>query len=216
LNALDGGDHVGTGLALNVDDDGGRALIPAADLGVLQAVDHLGHVLDEHRSLVAIGHHHVAIGAGGGDLVVGGDRVGLVRAVERAFGARHIGADDHVAQVLHGDSVAGEPRQIGLDADRRPQVSLHRDPPHAAELAQPLGEQAVGEIAELPQRDGARRERQRHDRGVGRVDLGIVRRIRQRPRQRRSGRIDAGLHVLGSRIDVAGEIELQGDLADPE
>ena len=127
LDALHGLDHIGAGLALDVDDDGGIALVPAADLVVLQAVDDVGDVLEQHRRAVAIGDDDVAIGVGGGDLVVGGDGVGLMRAVERAFGPGDIGGDDHVAHVLERDAVIGEPRQIGLDADRRPDVALHGD-----------------------------------------------------------------------------------------
>ena len=37
-------DHVGAGLALDVDDDRRLALVPAADLAVLQAVDDVGDV----------------------------------------------------------------------------------------------------------------------------------------------------------------------------
>ena len=55
LEAPDGLDDVGAGLALHVDDDGRRVLVPAADLGVLQAVDDLGDVLQQHRRIVAIG-----------------------------------------------------------------------------------------------------------------------------------------------------------------
>ena len=40
-DALDRVDDVGAGLAMHVDDDGWGALVPAADLGVLQAVDDL-------------------------------------------------------------------------------------------------------------------------------------------------------------------------------
>ena len=55
LDAVDGLDHVGAGLALDVDDHRGRALIPAADLGVLQPVDDLGDLAEQHRRVVAIG-----------------------------------------------------------------------------------------------------------------------------------------------------------------
>ena len=57
---------------------------------------------------------------------------------------------------------------------------------------------------------------ERHDRRVGRVHLGIDRRIGQVARQRRAGGIDRRLHVLRGGIDVAVELELQRDLADPE
>ena len=55
LEALHRLDDVGAGLAVHVDDDGRRVLVPAADLGVLQAVDDLGHVLQQHRRVVAVG-----------------------------------------------------------------------------------------------------------------------------------------------------------------
>jgi hypothetical protein len=69
------------------------------------------------------------VGVGRGDLVVGGDGVGLVRAVERALRAGDVGAGDRVAQVLHRDAVGGEPRQIGLDAHRRLDAALHETRP---------------------------------------------------------------------------------------
>ena len=65
------------------------------------------------------------------------------------------------------------------------------------------------------QRDGRRRQRERHHRRVGRVHLGIGRRIGKVARQGRAGGIDGGLQVLRGAVDVAVEVELQGDLADP-
>ena len=187
LDALHGLDHVGAGLALDVDDDGGLAVVPGADLVVLEPVDDLGDVLEQHRRVVAVGDDDVAIGLGGGDLLVGGDGVGLVRAVERAGRAGDIGADDHRAQILEPDAVVGEPREVGLDAHRRLEAALHRDLADAADLAQPLRQQRVGEVGKLPQRDGRRGQRQRDDRRVGRVHLRIDRRIGQVARQRRAG-----------------------------
>ena len=58
-----------------------------------------------------------------------------MRAVERAFGAGDVGADDRGAQILQRDAVGGEPRQIGLDADRRPDAALHRNVADAGHLA---------------------------------------------------------------------------------
>ena len=102
----------------------------------------VGDVLEQHRRVVAVGDDDVAIGLGGGDLLVGGDGVGLVRAVERAGGAGDIGGDDHGAQVLEPDAVVGEPRQVGLDADRRLEPALHGDLADAGHLAQPLRQHA--------------------------------------------------------------------------
>ena len=81
-------DHVGAGLALDVDDDGRRALVPAADAVVLQPVDDDGDVADGDRRAVAVGDDDRLVGLGRRDLVVGGDGVGLLRAVERSLRAR--------------------------------------------------------------------------------------------------------------------------------
>src|SRR5258707_1388083 len=84
-----------------------------------------------------------------------------------------------VAQILERDAVIGEPRQVGLDADRRADVALDGDAADAGELAQSLRDQRVGDVAERAHRDGVGGDRQRHHRCVGRVHLGIDRRVRQ-------------------------------------
>ena len=187
-----------------------------ADLGVLQAVDHVGDVAEHHRRAVAIGDHQRAVGVGGRELVVGRDGVGLMHAVERALRPRHIGADDRLADILEADAIGGEPRQVGLDAHRRPDAALHRDAADAGHLASRCAMQRVGEIALIAQRDGLRGQRQRDDRRVGRVHLGVSRRIGEVARQRRGRGVDRGLHVLRGAVDLAAEIELQRHLADAE
>ena len=96
LDVLDRLHHVGAGLAADIDDDGLLAVVPAADLGVLQSVDDLGDVAQHHRLAVAIGDDQRAIGLGGGELVVRRDGVGLERAVERALRPGHIGVHDRL------------------------------------------------------------------------------------------------------------------------
>ena len=62
----------------------------------------------------------------------------------------------------------------------------------------------------------SRGQRQRDDRRVRRVHLGVGRRIGKIARQRRAGGVDRRLHVLRGAVDVAVEVELQRDLADAE
>ena len=169
-----------------VDDDGRFSLIPAADARILQSLDDVGDVLQHDRRAAAIGDDDVAIGLRIGDLVVGVDRVGLPRAVERTFG-RDVCADDGEAADPEPEPVRAEPREIGLDAHRR----RCRPRPTAADPGPSRGagrDQRVGEIAELAQRHGLGRQRQRQDRRIGRVHLGIDRRIGQVARQRRGRR----------------------------
>ena len=173
-----------------------------------------GHVLEQHRRAVAVGDDHRLVGGGTGDLIVGGDGVGLVRAVERALGAGDVGGGDGGAQVRHAQAVGGEPRKVGLDAHGRPDAALDGHVPDARHRAQALRHHGVGQIGELAQRNGGRGERQRDDGRVRRVHLGVGRGIRQVARQRRARGIDGGLHVLGGGVDVAVEHELQRDLAD--
>ncbi len=90
-------DHIGAGLALDIDDDGRRALKPATGAVVLQSIDDIGDVADRDRRAVAVGDDDGLVGVRGRDLVVGGNRIGLLRAVERSLRPRDVGAGDRVA-----------------------------------------------------------------------------------------------------------------------
>jgi hypothetical protein len=54
---------MGAGLALDIDDDGRHALVKADDVGVLEAVDDVGDVLEQDRRAIAVRDDNVAIGA---------------------------------------------------------------------------------------------------------------------------------------------------------
>ena len=79
LDAVDDGDDVGAGLALNVDDDGGLAIHPRGLLGVFRGIDDGGHVGGADGSAVAIGNDDGLVVGAGEQLVVGADGVGLAR-----------------------------------------------------------------------------------------------------------------------------------------
>ena len=66
-------------------------------------------------------------------------------------------------------------------------------------------------VADLGQRQRVGGRRQQQDRRVGRVDLAVGRRARQVLRQLAAGGIDRGLDVVGGAVDVAVEVELNGD-----
>ena len=132
-----------------------------------------------------------------------------MHAVERAFRPGYIGAADRKPDILQADAVGGKPRQIGLDAHRRPNAALNGDVADAGHFGEPLRHQRVGKIAEIAQRDGFGCEREHDDRSVRRVHLGVGGRIGKIARQCRTGGIDRRLHVLGRAVDVAVEIELQ-------
>ena len=91
LNALDHADGVGAGLALHVEDDRRRLVHPGRLLGVLHAVDDVGHIVQQHRSIVAIGDDHILVVGAGDQLVVGVDLIILAGPVEVALGRVHAG-----------------------------------------------------------------------------------------------------------------------------
>ena len=216
LQQIDSRHHIGAGLALHVNDDGRLALVPATDAGVFQAIDDIGHILQQHRRIVAIRDDDGAVGAGRRDLVVGGDRVGLRGAVERTLRSSHIGRHDGVPQILDRNAISSEAGEVSLDADGRSDVAFDRHMADAGHLAEARPEQCVSDVAETAQRDRVGGQRQGQDRRVGRVHLGIGRRVGKVLGQRRCCGIDGRLHVLRRGVDVATELELQGDLAEAE
>ena len=79
VDAVDDGDDVGAGLALNVDDDGGLAIHPRGLLRVFGGVDDGGHVGGADGGAVAIGDDDGLVVGAREQLVVGADGVGLAR-----------------------------------------------------------------------------------------------------------------------------------------
>jgi hypothetical protein len=98
-------DHIRARLTAHVDDDGGRAVAPAAGARILQPLDNVGDILQQHRRAGARGDDELAVGLDRRELIVGGDGEGLPRAVERALGPGDIGGGDGGANV-------GEPEPV--------------------------------------------------------------------------------------------------------
>ncbi len=82
---------------------------------------------------------------------------------------------------------------------------------NALDLRELLRQLLVGDALDLGERHGVGGERQRDDRRVGGIDLGVDRRRRQIGRQQTAGRVDRRLHFLLSHVEAEVEIELQGD-----
>ena len=191
----------------------GWSLYHARDAVVLHAVDHAADVGQANRRAVAPGDHQVLVGGGIDQLVVGAEGEGKARAVEAALGAVHIGVGDGGAHVLHRQSVGGEAGGIDAHPHRGAQAALHGDAADAVDFGQFRLQQRVGGVADLVDRQGVGGQRQRQDRRVGRVHLGVDRRVGKVGRQRTRGGVDRGLHVLRGGIHAAVEVELQRDLA---
>ena len=84
-------------------------------------------------------------------------------------------------------------------AGRCPPLTLTRPTP--ADLRDLLREPGLAEIFQIGQRHGFRRDRQRKDRRVGRIDLRIDRRSGQVGRQQVAGSVDGRLHFLFGDVE---------------
>src|SRR6185369_11774368 len=109
LDAIDGFDDIGAGLALDIEDH--RRPLLAADHRprrqprIFGAVDDLGDVAQADRCAIAPGHDQLAILGGRFELVVGVQRRGARRAVEAAFRRIDVGAADRRPQILEIEAV---------------------------------------------------------------------------------------------------------------
>ena len=201
LDAIDHLDHVGAGLALDVEDDRRHLVHPRREAHVLRVLDHLGDVGEEDRRAVAIGDHQRLVFRRRAQLVVRVDHVGAVGRVDVALGALHVGGDDRGAQVLEVEPVRCERLGIGLHAHRRALSAGERDEAHAGDLRELLREPRVGEVLDLRQGQRLRRQPQRQDRRVGGIDLAVDGRRRQIVRQQIRARVDRGLHALLGHVE---------------
>ena len=144
-------------------------------------------------------------------LIVGVDGVGARRPVEIALGRVDIGVGDGGPEIVDVEAVGRERAQIGLDPHRRALAAGDADKPHAGQLRDLLREPRIGQILDLRQGHGGRGERQRQDRRVGGIDLGVDRRRRQVGRQQIPGRVDRRLDLLFGDVEADVQSELQGD-----
>ena len=210
LDPVDHLDQVGAGLPLDIDDDRRLVAHPRGLSDVLGAVDHLGHVREQERRVVAVGDHERAILMALVDLVVGRDGEGLERPVEAPLRLVDVGGGDGGTHVLHREAIGGEPRRVHLDAYRRLLTARQGHEPDTGELRDLLHEPRVGEILDGRERQRPRRRAERQHRRVGRIDLAVHGRVREVTGQERGGRVDGRLHLLLGDVDRERQIELQG------
>ena len=211
LDRLDRVDDVRAGNLEHDEKDARLAIAPRGLRRVLRSRDRLADVAHAHRRPVAIGDDDVVPVLGLGQLVVVLDGEGLLRTDERALGAVDGRDADLRAHVLELQPLFDELRRIDLDADGRRLLAADAHEGDARDLAEVLGEDVFGGVVDVDDRRDVRLDGQDEDRRVGRVDLAIGRRARQILRQLPGGGVDRGLDVVGGGVDVAVEIELDGD-----
>ena len=217
LHVIDGLDDVGVGLAVEDDQHRQLALRQAEIAHVLHGVADLGDVGEAHRGAVAVGNHERDIVGRRGGLIVGVNLIAAVAVVDRAFRAVGVGGSERRAHVLEPDAVFVKRLRVELDAHRRQRRAADDDVADAAQLREPLRQDVARRVVHLALRHRLRGQRQEQDRRVGRIDLAVGRIARQIGRQIGARGVDRRLDVARGAVDVAVDVELQGDarLADP-
>ena len=211
FDAIDDGDDVRARLALNIQNDRRSFVGPRRLPNVFRAVDDGGHIGEPDGRAIAIRDDDGAVAVAGKQLVVGADGVGLMRAVERAFGLVDVGLAQCGAQIFQAQPIRSQRGGIGLHAHRGTLSAADADQPNAGKLRNFLRQRGVGEVFDFGERQRIGSHRQRQDRRVGGIDLAVNRRIRQALRQKIGSAVDGRLHFLLGDIDVQVETELQGD-----
>ena len=141
-------------------------------------------------------------------MVVGVDGIAADLAVDASL-RRVDGRDRELgAHVLERNVLGHQLGWIELNTNGGLLLAADGDQADARDLADLLGKLRVGIVVHLDQRHGLRRCRQYQDGRVGGVDLAIRRRCREVSRKLSAGSVDRGLNVVGRRIDIAIEIEL--------
>ena len=207
-----GFDDVGAGLALDRQDDRPLIVVPAGDQLILSRADGAADIADADRRSVAIGDDEVGVLVGLEQLIVGIEREGLARAVERALGKIDVRLAEHRADILEVDAASGQRLRIDLYADGRLLRTSDADEADAGYLRDLLQQNILRIGVDNGQRQAVRGDAENQNRRVCRVDLSDQRRIRQACRQVGVRGIDGRQRVADGPVDLAIQLELQGDL----
>ena len=205
-----------TRLLVHIDDDGPLAIQPCGLTNVFDTVDRLAKVADPDRRPVAIGDDHCIESRRLEDLVCRVKCQRLLAAIQRALrrvdGCGTNGCPDILETKPHRRCNAG----VDLHTHGRLLLAMEIDQPDAGNARNLGGDVIFDVVVDLRDRQIGRRDRNRHEQRVGRIDLFIGRWIGQVLGQLPAGRVDRRLHVLRRAVEAAAEVELHLDGSLPE
>ena len=185
---------------------------PAVWMSATLSVDR-AQVGDAHRraGLPVIAGDDGRIVAGLEDLIVVGDLPAMACILKRAFGPVGVGVGQRRAHRLQADAVVAQLHGVQLHAHGGAGAAADKHLAHALDLRDLLRQDRVGHVVNLRLGHHVGGQRQDQDRRFGRIGLAVAGILRQVRRQLAARGVDRGLHVAGGGIDVAIEVELQGD-----
>ena len=204
---------VATALALHRHHNRAAAVVPTSAAITIDAIEHLGHLAQLYRRTIAVGHHQLAVGRRIVELAVVLDADGLAFAVEVAGGlvgvtGPHGGIDLVQAQAFGAQGLGINANANGVFLGPK---KLHLG--HPIEGGEPLGDPHLGRLGDLGEGQQVGGEHQIKDRLLRRIHLADRGGRGQIRRQLACRLANGGLDILGGRIDVPIQVELEGDLA---
>ena len=211
LDRFDGADDVHAGDLEHDEKDAALAVGPPGLCRVGRSHDRLTDVSDPDGRAVSIGDDDVIPRLGARQLIVVVDRKRLFVSQDRAFGIIHGGDADLRPHVFELEALLDKSGGIDLDAHRRRHLAADAHQRHAGNLADALGEDILRGVVDIDDWRDIGFDGEDEDGRVGGIDLSIGRRTRQVFRQLSGGGVDRGLDIVGGGVDVAVEIELDGD-----
>src|ERR1700681_959725 len=212
FDLLYGLDDVGAGLALDRQEDRRLLVEPGGNQLVLSRADGLADIAYADRRAIAIGDDQIGVVFRMEQLIVGIERVGLARAVERAFRKVDIGLAEYRAPIPQVDAASRQRLRIDLYADGRLLLTSDADEADSRYLRDLLQQNILCIGVDGGQWQAVRGDSEHHDRRVGRIDFTDQRRIRHIFGQVGGRSVDRRQCVGDRAIDRAVQIELQGDL----
>ena len=204
-------DDVGAGLAEDDDGDGALPVQVAGSADVLHRVNHLRDVGKAHSGAILITDDDRPVVGRGGDLVVGQDVRGYDAVGNLAFGEVGILQAEHGLQIREGESVACQLRGIGFHADGGQRAASDADLADALYLRKLLHDDGGSDVIHFFGTVLIGGEAEDHDGRVGGIDFAIGGIGRQVGGQIRARGVDGGFDVARGAVDIATEIELNGD-----
>ena len=136
LDAVHHLDDVGARLPLDVEDNRRRIVHPRGLLNVFRVIDRLCNIGEFYGSAVLVRDDDGPVLAGGKELVVGPDDIGLARTVKAALCLVDVRRPKGGAHVFEGQAVGGERRRITCTrtAGLWPPLMLTRPMPGSCEI----------------------------------------------------------------------------------
>src|SRR5690606_7251547 len=144
-------------------------------------------------------------------LVVVADLPVTLRVFNHALGTPHVAGGDGLAHSVERDAVLLQLLRLQLHAHRRQRTAADLHLADTGNLRQLLREDGRGNVVELALVEAFRGQRKHHDRRLCRVDLAVGRHAAHSAGQQVARGVDRRLYLAGGTVDVAVQVELDGD-----